>query len=58
MLDDELRDLITSEVSTTELNNAAAKTMKTLIHDAARKVDMGLITVDEVLRVLGPQVVI
>jgi len=58
VLDDELRDLITSEVSTTELNNAAAKTMKTLIHDAARKVDMGLITVDEVLRVLGPQVVI
>lgn len=57
VLDDHLRDLISSEASTVELSKAAAKTMNSLVDDAARKVDMGLITVDEVLRVLGPQVV-
>lgn len=57
ILDDHLRDLISSEASSIELTKAAEKTMNTLIADAARKVNLGLITVDEVLRVLGPQVV-
>lgn len=57
VLDDNIRDLISSEASTTELAKAAAKTMNSLVDDAARKVNLGLITVDEVLRVLGPQVV-
>lgn len=58
VLDDHIRDLISSEASTVELSRAAAKTMNSLVDDAARKVGLGLITVDEVLRVLGPQVVV
>jgi len=57
VLDDQIRDLISSEASTIEIGKAAAKTMIQLIDDAARKVNLGLTTVDEVLRVLGPQVV-
>ncbi len=57
VLDDTIRELISSQASTVELTRAANKTMHSLIHDAARKVNLGLTTVDEVLRVLGPQVV-
>ena len=57
ILNDQLRDMISSGVSTIEFAKVAEKTMNTLINDAARKVNMGLISVDEVLRVLGPQVV-
>jgi type II secretory ATPase GspE/PulE/Tfp pilus assembly ATPase PilB-like protein/FixJ family two-component response regulator len=57
VMDDHLRDLISSEASTTELAKVAEKKMNSLIDDAARKVGMGLITVNEVLRVLGPQIV-
>ncbi|MDH5766593.1 MAG: GspE/PulE family protein, partial [Gammaproteobacteria bacterium] len=57
VLDDHLRDLISSEASVLELSKAADNIMNSLVHDAARKVNLGLITVDEVLRVLGPQVI-
>jgi len=56
VLDDHIRELISSEASTIELANATSKTMNLLIDDAARKVNLGLTTADEVLRVLGPQV--
>ena len=49
VLNDQLRDLISSEASISELKQAADKTMNSLVHDAARKVNLGLTTVDEEL---------
>lgn len=57
VINDQLRGLISSNATTVEMTKAAEQSMNTLIVDAARKVDLGLTTVDEVLRVLGPQVV-
>jgi type II secretory ATPase GspE/PulE/Tfp pilus assembly ATPase PilB-like protein/DNA-binding response OmpR family regulator len=54
--DDEFKDLIAANATIGELKKAAIKTgMNSLIQDACCKVSQGQTTVDEVLRVLGPQ---
>ena len=54
--DEGLRHLISSGASIMEINRAAREVGNTLLIDDARsKVDMGLTTAEEVLRVLGPQ---
>jgi Type II secretory pathway, ATPase PulE/Tfp pilus assembly pathway, ATPase PilB len=54
--DEGLRHLISSGASIVEINRAAREVGNTLLIDDARsKVDMGLTTAEEVLRVLGPQ---
>jgi type II secretory ATPase GspE/PulE/Tfp pilus assembly ATPase PilB-like protein/FixJ family two-component response regulator len=54
--DDELRDLISRGASIVEINQHAARAgLVTLLDDAREKVAQGITTVDEVLRVLGPQ---
>lgn len=55
-LDEQLRHLISSGASLLEINQAARRSgLSTLIDDARDKVDQGLTTPEEVLRVLGPQ---
>ena len=55
--DEELRDLITAQASHLEFKNAALKRgYKTIVEDALSKALLGLTTCDEILRVLGPQV--
>ena len=54
--DERLRHLIASSASIMEINQAAREAgSKLLIDDAQSKVAQGLTTVEEVLRVLGPQ---
>lgn len=54
--DDRLRHLIATGASVLDITQAARQAgAASLIEDAARKVDAGLTTVEEVLRVLGPQ---
>jgi len=54
--DEELLHLITSDVSIRDINQMAkSKGMKTLLDDAREKVAQGITTMDEILRVLGPQ---
>ena len=54
--DEELLHLITSDSSIRDINQMAkSKGMKTLLDDAREKVAQGITTMDEVLRVLGPQ---
>ena len=55
--DDEFKNLVASGASMGELKKAAERTgMKSLLQDAWCKVAQGQTTVEEVLRVLGPQV--
>ncbi len=57
--DEKIRSFIAREASSEELLSMAKEQgLSTLIEDARNKVHEGLTTVDEVLRVLGPQVVI
>jgi type II secretory ATPase GspE/PulE/Tfp pilus assembly ATPase PilB-like protein len=52
----EIQSLIATDSSMSALHQATALSgMKTLIEDASIKVNKGLTTVDEILRVLGPQ---
>ena len=54
VIDDELRDAIVADPSTSNLRPIAdRKGMPTLRHDAFRKVREGLTTIDEVLHVIG-----
>jgi type II secretory ATPase GspE/PulE/Tfp pilus assembly ATPase PilB-like protein/FixJ family two-component response regulator len=54
--DDRLRQLIATAAGVLDIAQAARQAgAASLIEDAARKVDAGLTTVEEVLRVLGPQ---
>ena len=54
--DDQMRHLMTSGASILELNRYAAQhAQHTLLMDAREKVEQGLTTLDEVLRVFGPQ---
>jgi type II secretory ATPase GspE/PulE/Tfp pilus assembly ATPase PilB-like protein len=54
--DEALRHLISSGASIMEINSAAREAGNTLLIDDARsKVDLGITTAEEVLRVLGPQ---
>src|SRR5690606_23110122 len=54
--DEKLRDMIASHASTLEMAEyTRGLGMKTLIEDARQKVEAGLTTLEEVLRVLGPQ---
>jgi len=56
--DERMKHLITSGASLLELGRAADEMgMTTLLKDGARKVHEGLTTLDEVLRILGPQVI-
>jgi type II secretory ATPase GspE/PulE/Tfp pilus assembly ATPase PilB-like protein/DNA-binding response OmpR family regulator len=56
-LDDDMRDAIFEGASGKRLLSIArAKGMATLLEDGRDKVQLGLTTVDELLRVLGPQV--
>lgn len=53
--DDTMRDLITGGASRSALLECARSSgMRSLLEDAAEKVNAGLTTLDEVLRVLGP----
>jgi type II secretory ATPase GspE/PulE/Tfp pilus assembly ATPase PilB-like protein/DNA-binding response OmpR family regulator len=54
---DEVRNLIAESANILEVTRAAQRAgMETLLQDACRKVQMGLTTAEEVLRVLGPQI--
>lgn len=54
--DEELRHLMTSDGSIRDITQMArSKGMKTLLDDAREKVAQGVTTMDEILRVLGPQ---
>ncbi|HEX9802163.1 MAG TPA: ATPase, T2SS/T4P/T4SS family [Gammaproteobacteria bacterium] len=54
--DDQMRHLMTSGASVLELNRYAEKRAHhTLLMDAREKVEQGVTTLDEVLRVFGPQ---
>lgn len=54
--DEELLHLITSDSSIRDINKMAkSKGMRTLLDDAREKVAQGVTTMEEVLRVLGPQ---
>ncbi len=54
--DEELRHLITSNSSIRDITQMAkSKGMKTLLDDAREKVAHGVTSMDEILRVLGPQ---
>ena len=56
ILDEQIRHAITEKMSFIELTNIAQeKGLKTLVEDAADKVNQGLISANEVLRVLGAQ---
>ncbi|TQV80020.1 ATPase, T2SS/T4P/T4SS family [Aliikangiella coralliicola] len=56
VLDEKIRQAITERLSFIELTNIAKSNgLKILIEDAADKVNQGLISADEVLRVLGAQ---
>jgi len=56
MPDEEMRSLIASGASILDIGNAARrKGMTSLAMDAIEKVNAGLTTLEEVLRVLGPQ---
>ncbi len=56
--DDEMKNMITSGASVIDITKLAmAQGMTSLIKDARDKVGRGLTTVEEVLRVLGPQVI-
>ena len=51
-MDDDLRELVTKNVSATEISAAAkARGMKTMIMDGLDKVDSGITTIEEVFRV-------
>jgi len=53
---EEIRDLISTQASQREIKQAAIKSgYKTLLEDSLEKVNLGLTTCDEVLRILGPQ---
>ena len=55
-MDDALRDLISRGASVVEINNHVAKAeVAGLLDDARDKVRQGITTVEEVLRILGPQ---
>ncbi|MGR8930311.1 MAG: ATPase, T2SS/T4P/T4SS family [Gammaproteobacteria bacterium] len=55
--DEELRDMISAQASHLEFKAAALKRgYKTIVDDALSKALQGLTTCDEILRVLGPQV--
>ncbi|MDP2153926.1 MAG: ATPase, T2SS/T4P/T4SS family [Methylotenera sp.] len=54
--DEEMRDMVSGGASILEIGKAARKRgMASLIMDALEKVNAGLTTLEEVLRVLGPQ---
>lgn len=54
--DEEMRDMISGDASILEIGKAARKSeMASLIMDALEKVNAGLTTLEEILRVLGPQ---
>ncbi|MFT5451214.1 MAG: type II secretory ATPase GspE/PulE/Tfp pilus assembly ATPase PilB-like protein [Enterobacterales bacterium] len=54
----DLKDMIANGATVRELTEMSQKLgMKSLIEDSYIKVDKGLTTVDEILRVLGPQVI-
>ncbi len=56
--DDHMKHVITSGASVTELTKLVAENDTiTLIKDARQKVGQGITSVEEVLRVLGPQVI-
>jgi len=56
--DDEVRSLITAGADISQLTKVTSQQgMTTLLHAAHSKVDLGLTSVDEVLRVLGSQVI-
>jgi type II secretory ATPase GspE/PulE/Tfp pilus assembly ATPase PilB-like protein len=56
LVDGELRRMIRSNASESELMRSAKQSgMSTLLDDAIRKIEDGLTTCDEVLRVFGPQ---
>jgi len=56
MVDGEMRRMMRSNASETELMRSAKQSgMTTLLDDALRKIDAGLTTCEEVLRVFGPQ---
>ncbi len=56
--DDEVRSLIAAGADISQLTKVTRQQgMTTLLHAARTKVDLGLTSVDEVLRVLGPQVI-
>ena len=56
VVDDELRDLIGSGASMLEITQAARKKgMVSILDDALGKAEQGLTTLEDVLRVLGPQ---
>ena len=53
-----MKNMITSGASVIDITKLAmAQGMTSLVKDARDKVGRGLTTVDEVLRVLGPQVI-
>jgi type II secretory ATPase GspE/PulE/Tfp pilus assembly ATPase PilB-like protein len=55
----DMKDMIANGASVRELTDMSIKLgMKSLIEDSYIKVDSGLTTIDEILRVLGPQVII
>lgn len=55
--DEELRDMITAQASHLEFKTAILKRgCKTIVDDALSKALLGLTTCEEILRVLGPQV--
>lgn len=54
--DEELKHLMTSDASIRDVTQMArSKGMKTLLDDAREKVAKGITSMDEILRVLGPQ---
>ncbi|MGD9364080.1 MAG: ATPase, T2SS/T4P/T4SS family [Desulfobacteraceae bacterium] len=56
LVDSEMRRMIRSNASETELMRSARQSgMTTLLDDAIRKVEAGMTTCEEVLRVFGPQ---
>ncbi|MDH3689300.1 MAG: ATPase, T2SS/T4P/T4SS family [Gammaproteobacteria bacterium] len=56
--DDHMKHVIASGASVVDMTKLAAENaMTTLIKDARHRVEQGLTTIDEVLRVLGPQVI-
>ena len=56
LVDSELRRLIRTNASEAELIRTATQSgMATLLEDAINKVESGLTTCEEILRVLGPQ---
>ncbi len=53
---EEMRDLISAQANQKEIKQCAQKQgYKTLLEDSLEKVNLGLTTCDEVLRILGPQ---